>query len=126
MNSWMLPFLLVGAGGALGAVARYAVGDFLHKHVTASFPLGTLAVNVLGCFAIGAVLFAADDAGTLGHRWRLFLAVGVLGGFTTFSAFGHETLALIRSDRLGWALVNVATNVMLGFAAVWLGRWVMK
>lgn len=122
----MLNTILVGLGGALGAIARYWTGDLLHRHVTASYPLGTLAVNVVGCFAIGVVLFASDDLGTIGPRWRAFLAVGILGGFTTFSAFGHETLALLRSGRPGMALVNVAANLLLGVAGVWLGRLVMK
>ena len=122
----MKGLLLVGLGGFLGSIARYGLAGLVHRYAGASFPWGTLAVNVLGCFAIGAVLHLVLDRAALGPDARLFLAVGVLGGFTTFSAFGWETLELLRNGQLGPALLNVAGNVVLGLGAVWLGRETLK
>ncbi len=114
--------LIVGLGGFLGASARYLAGVFLHRRLGDAFPYGTLAVNVIGCFAIGVVLHFSDDRATVGRDARLFLATGVLGGFTTFSAFGAETLSLLREGGFGPAALNIAANLLLGLAAVWLGR----
>jgi CrcB protein len=106
--------LAIGLGGALGALARYGVSGLVQRGT--AFPVGTLAVNVLGCFLIGA-LFER-----LGPGARQLVVVGVLGGFTTFSAFGHETLELLRGGETRLALANVAANVVLGVGAVLLGR----
>lgn len=122
----MREILLVGAGGFLGSIARYGLAGLIHRYAGASFPWGTLAVNVLGCFVIGAVLHLVLDRSALGPDARLFVAVGILGGFTTFSAFGWETLELLRNGQLGAALLNVAGNVVLGLGAVWLGRETLK
>ena len=117
----MIQFLIVGAGGFIGAASRYGV-SLLVRSGSASFPSATLAVNVLGCFLIGALLPGGDDRPLLSPSLRLLLVVGMLGGFTTFSAFGHETLGLIRRGASGLALAYVASSLLLGLAAVWLGR----
>jgi CrcB protein len=114
--------LAVAVGGALGSVARYGVGLAVQRALGASFPWGTLAVNVVGCFLIGVVLHAADERGGIAPTTRLFLATGLLGGFTTFSAFGLETFLLARGRDLLVASANVGASVALGLAAVWLGR----
>jgi CrcB protein len=111
-------FLLVGLGGALGSMARYGIGLALPS---IGFPYATLAVNVIGCFGIGLVLPTIDRAVALPPDLRLLIVVGFLGGFTTFSAFGNETIALVRAGGTV-ALLNVAANVLLGLAAVVLGR----
>jgi CrcB protein len=111
-------FLLVGLGGALGSMARYGVGLAVHS---TTFPYATLIVNVVGCLGIGLLLPSAERAAALSHEMRLLLVVGFLGGFTTFSAFGSESIALVRSG-LPVALANVAANVLLGLAAVVIGR----
>lgn len=113
-----MSFLLVGLGGALGSMARYGVGLALHS---TTFPYATLIVNVLGCLGIGLALPSLDRIAVLSPEVRLFLVVGFLGGFTTFSAFGSESIALVRSGT-AVALVNVAANVLLGLAAVVVGR----
>ncbi len=118
----MTGVLAVALGGALGSVARYGAGVALGRALGASFPWGTLAVNVLGCLLIGAVLHAADERGGISPATRLFVATGFLGGFTTFSAFGLETVLLARGRDLLAASANVVANVGLGLAAVWLGR----
>jgi CrcB protein len=109
-----MKLLAIGLGGAFGALARYGLSGLLQRG--AAFPVGTLAVNVLGCFLIG-VLFER-----LGPGARQFVVVGVLGGFTTFSAFGYETLELLRGGEPRLALANVAANVVLGVGAVLVGR----
>ncbi|MDX2130851.1 MAG: fluoride efflux transporter CrcB [Planctomycetota bacterium] len=112
--------LLVAAGGAVGSVARFALSRGAVALVGASFPWGTLAVNVLGCAAAGVLLGAASrDQGA--SPARLFLVTGVLGGFTTFSAFGAETVALAQRGQWGGAGLNVLANVVLGLGAAGLG-----
>jgi fluoride exporter len=115
-------FLLVGLGGALGAMARYGLSTLIQRRVEDGFPWGTLVVNLVGCLAIGLVLHGVEDRGGLGSPARLFATVGVIGGFTTFSAFGFETLQLIQGGRFGWAFLYATCSVVLGVAAIWMGR----
>jgi CrcB protein len=115
--------LLVAIGGAAGSLLRYAAsGAAQALFKTATYPVGTLVVNLLGCLLIGAGSQLAESRGAFAATTRAFLFVGVLGGFTTFSAFSNETLNLFRtgSTALGW--VNVAVQVGGGLACVWLGR----
>ena len=114
--------LLVALGGAVGAVLRYWVSIAVQRSLGPEFPWGTLAVNVSGCFLMGLVAAVADRQGYLNPGARLFLVVGVLGGFTTFSAFAHETVSATRAGATAVGLLNVAANVVLCLAAVWLGR----
>ena len=113
--------LIVGAGGFLGAAARYLVGGAVHRWLPADFPYGTFVVNVSGCLVIGMLAGLADERGVLGPEARLFWMIGVLGGYTTFSTFGYETVALLRDRGHAAALVNVAGQVVLGILAVWAG-----
>ena len=122
----MVKLLLVGAGSFLGGIARYALSGLVQRWAGAGFPWGTLAVNVTGCFAIGAVLRLVEDRAMLGPDARVFLVVGILGGFTTFSAFGWETFELLRANQPGLALINAAGSVTAGLAAVWLGRAALR
>jgi CrcB protein len=114
--------LVVGLGGFLGTVARYGLTGLVHRHYKGLLPAGTLAVNVLGCLAIGAVMGLVEDRALLTPDARRFLVVGFLGGFTTFSALGHETLELLRNGQAAWAIGNAAANMVLGVGAVLLGR----
>lgn len=114
--------LAVAAGGALGSVARYLLVRVAAQWFPSSFPLGTLAVNVLGCFAAGglyALLVERDAA----DEWRALMLVGFLGGFTTFSAFSIETLRLLEDSGSAMALSNVAASVALSLLACGLGLW---
>ena len=113
---------LVGLGGFVGAVGRYAVRGWIQQRAASSFPVGTLAVNVLGCLALGLLVGAAARGG-VGQRWMLFGGVGLLGGFTTFSTFGVDTVELIRDGHATAALGSVAANVLLGTAAAAAGIW---
>lgn len=122
----MTKLLIIGLGGFLGAIARYSLSGLVHQHMNSSFPYGTLAVNVLGCFLIGAGYYFVEDRAVMSPQMRLFLFIGLLGAFTTFSTFGYETNELIRDKKLFLALVNAAGNLVLGVFAVWLGRTLLR
>ncbi|HYW32829.1 MAG TPA: fluoride efflux transporter CrcB [Gemmatimonas sp.] len=129
-HTTMRALLLVGGGGFLGSVARYLVFRALHSVTPAAgplraFPLGTLAVNVVGCLIIGALLAVGEREPGWSDSARLFLLTGILGGFTTFSAFGLDTFTLVRDGRPALAAANVLLQVGGGLAAVWAGYRVM-
>jgi CrcB protein len=118
----MWNLLLVGVGGGIGAMARYLVGGWvLHETIQERMPYGTLAVNLIGCLAIGLLAGAAERFEVLTPEARLFLITGVLGGFTTFSAFGYDTMFLLRRGEALVAAGYVGASVGLGLFAVWLG-----
>ena len=113
---------LVGTGGFIGSVLRYVIGGLVQSAVPAStFPYGTLAVNVTGCFGIGLVSRLIEAHGVLGPETRAFLVMGILGGYTTFSAFGNETMNLLRDGQLLAAGINISGHLVLALCAVWLG-----
>lgn len=115
--------LVVALGGALGSVSRYLLGSWtqtLSKSI--DFPYGTLTVNLIGCFVIGFLSQLAEARGAFTSESRLLVFIGVLGGFTTFSSFGNDTVNLLRDGEMVNALVNVGANVILGLFLVWLGR----
>lgn len=121
----MTNILLVGFGGFIGSVLRYLASGYVQQaSKSVDFPYGTLAVNVMGCFAIGFLAQLAESRGVLASESRLFVFVGILGGFTTFSSFGNETLNLARDSQMVNALANIGMNVVIGLLAVWLGRTV--
>ncbi len=117
---------LVGLGGMLGAILRYGAGGLVHRLFEGRFPLGTLLINTAGCLCIGFLTTMADDRGVLSASARLFLFIGVLGGFTTFSSFGYETLTLWRDGLAGRALLNIGANVVCGLGAVWVGHVIAR
>ena len=112
--------LLVALGGALGSVLRYQVGALvLHHAGTTQFPLGTFTVNVAGCLIAGLLAGLGEHFGFLTAPVRLLLFTGFLGGFTTFSAFGVETIALIERGEWPIAAIYVLASVLCGLAALW-------
>ena len=114
--------LLVAAGGAIGSVARYKLSGFiLHHTIDWRFPAGTFAVNVVGCFIAGLLAGLAEKHDFFSPETRLLLFTGILGGFTTFSAFGLETMHLLKRGDLGVAAANVLLSVAVGLAALWIG-----
>jgi CrcB protein len=112
---------VVGAGGFLGAAARYLLQMVVYEFLPADFPYATFFINVSGCFAIGFLGVMGQERFLIGPVSRLFLMVGILGGYTTFSSFGYETMALLREGSGLLAVVNVAGQVLLGLGAVWAG-----
>lgn len=119
----MNKLLFVGLGGFLGAILRYAVSGFAQKLTQSiEFPHGTLAVNLIGCLVVGMLTRMDELRGILSPEVRLFVFIGVLGAFTTFSTFGNETVNLINDRRFSTALLNIGLHVVFGLAAVFLGR----
>ena len=114
--------LLVALGGLVGSVARYWLSGVVQQASGGEFPLGTLAVNVLGSFVVGLVMALSLERGVVPPNARILLATGLCGGFTTMSTFSYETMALMRDGEMMLALSNVATTVGSCFAAVWVGQ----
>jgi CrcB protein len=116
-------YLFVGTGGFVGAVLRYWLSSTVQQlSNSALFPVGTLVVNVLGCLVIGFLSELAEEHGLFTAEARAFVFIGILGGFTTFSTFGNETMNLLRNGQNTLALGNAAGHLILGLGAVWLGR----
>ncbi len=114
--------LCAGLGGFIGASLRYLTGSAAERWLSNQpFLWATLTVNVVGCFAIGALAGAMDARLAVSPALRVFLVVGVLGGFTTYSAFGLEAVNLIRQDRIGAAALHILLHLVLGLGAVVLG-----
>ncbi len=113
----MMKIVLVALGGAGGSVLRYLCGVWIARGLGERFPFATFAVNVAGCFAIGVLVAAWGGKPGV----RLLLVTGLLGGFTTFSAFGHETFVMLRRGETTHALTNIAASVIVGLAAVGVG-----
>jgi CrcB protein len=116
-------WLAIAVGGALGSVARHGVNVLIHgRWPLMRFPLATLVVNVVGCLIIGVLAgLVMSERLALRFYWREFLFVGILGGFTTFSTFGLDTVTLSRTQSMAPGLVNVMAHVGLGLLAVWIG-----
>ncbi len=117
--------LLVGIGGALGSISRYLLGTWIQTlSRSLDFPFGTLTVNLIGCFVIGFLSQLAEARGAFTPESRAFVFIGILGGFTTFSSFGNDTINLFREGESFNALLNIGANVIIGLTLVWLGRTV--
>jgi CrcB protein len=119
--------LVVGLGGFVGSALRYLASGWAHGAAPLLvFPVGTLAVNAVGCFLIGLAGGLVDGRQMFGPEARLFLLIGVLGGFTTFSSFAHETLALTRDGELARAFANIVLQVVVGLALAWVGYQISR
>lgn len=117
----MKQLFLVGAGGFLGSVARYIVSKLnLYIHFF-SIPIGTLTVNIVGSFVIGIITGIATKSDVFSQNMKLFLLVGICGGFTTFSSFTNENLTLLQNGQIFSSLLYTTLSVLLGFLAVYLG-----
>ena len=115
--------LYVGLGGFIGSVLRYWVGSAVQQVANnPAFPYGTLTVNLVGCLVIGFLSQLADMRDVFTPEARLFVFVGILGGFTTFSTFGNETMNFLRGGEGLPALLNISAHIFIGLAAIWLGR----
>jgi len=127
--------LIVGAGGFVGCIARYLVGVLVARLLGAPvvpyagllvFPYATLVVNVVGCLLIGVLGGLAETTRVLSPELQLLLITGMLGGLTTYSTFGYQTVTLLRGGHFIIAVFFVATHLLLGLSAVWLGLWLVR
>ena len=116
----LLNLLVVAAGGAIGSAARYLLSQCVHRTTATTFPLGTFAVNLLGCIVFGAIAGAAEQRVPLAPPLRAFLLVGILGGFTTFSSYAFESVVLMRDGQLLAASLNIIGQVVAGLAGMWI------
>lgn len=118
-------YLIVFLGAGIGGVLRYAMSPAVQRAYEGwSFPIGTFAVNMLGCLIIGLLGQVSETKGLFTSELRLFLFIGILGGYTTFSSFGYETFQLLRDGEFLYAILNAVLQVVLGLAFVWLG-WII-
>src|SRR5438067_660394 len=116
-----MPYLAVGAGGVLGANARYLVGLYIADRLGAAFPYGTLVINVTGSLVIGCFLTFISERVSVSPLWRLFFATGFLGAYTTFSTYTYETATLVRNGASIPALLYVVGSVLAGLVGVLAG-----
>ena len=121
----MKMLFVIGTGSFFGGILRYLLSQFVQSKFLSAFPFGTLTVNIIGCFLIGLV-FGLTDRGTLTPEWRLFLATGMIGGFTTFSAFSFETVGLLRDGQLWYATAYIVGSVIIGLLATFIGISIIK
>lgn len=117
----MYNFLIVFLGGGIGAAARYWLSGSIARSSGSSFPFGTMTVNVIGCFAIGFLMTAFEDRFLVTPSLRLFLTIGILGGFTTFSTFSFETIAMMKDAEYFYALLNIGFSLAGCLAATYAG-----
>ncbi|MBW7887570.1 MAG: fluoride efflux transporter CrcB [Bacteroidetes bacterium] len=123
----MIKLLWIGIGGFLGSILRFAASQYIHRLAkNNSFPLGTLSVNIFGCFLIGFLSKFFEERFLVQPELRLFLVIGVLGGFTTFSSFSYETIALLQEGNIFQAGINIIGSIFLCLLATWLGIIVGK
>jgi fluoride exporter len=113
--------LLIGTGGFLGSVSRYLASRFVQNNLPSALPFGTFFVNISGCLLIGLIYGFSERSSLLTSGWKMFLAVGFCGGFTTFSTFANENLALIRDGDFFHFLIYTGLSVFLGIAATFFG-----
>ncbi len=117
----MFKIFLVFIGGGIGSVSRYSLSGLVYKIEGSGFPYGTFAVNIIGSFLIGLFLTMSQDRFLISPQFRVFVAIGIIGGFTTFSTFSFETVELLKDGSFTLGLLNIAVTVLLGLTATWAG-----
>jgi CrcB protein len=118
--------LFIGCGGFLGSISRFVASRYLQDNFPSAFPFGTFLVNISGCFLIGLIYGFSERSSLLTNGWKMFLAVGFCGGFTTFSTFANENLALLRDGDFFHFFIYTGLSVFLGIAATFLGVIITK
>ena len=118
--------MVIGTGGFIGSVSRFLASKYIQNLMFSSFPWGTFAVNITGCFLIGLFYGISERGGFLTAEWRLFLTVGFCGGYTTFSTFAQENLGMIRDGEFYYFLLYTGLSIFLGLTATYLGNLITK
>jgi fluoride exporter len=113
--------ILIGLAGLAGTLLRYWLSGFVARQYGETFPWGTMAVNLIGCFVTGAVFYLTEERFLISPAVRTVVLIGLLGGFTTFSSYGLQTFTLLREGEFGLATLNVAVSNVAGLMMVWLG-----
>ncbi len=113
--------LVVGMAGFVGSVSRYAISGWIARRFGEVYPMGTLVVNLSGCFAVGFLYYMLEERFLIDPLWRVGLLIGFLGGFTTFSSYGLQTFSLLKQGEVFSATANVLASNLAGLALVWLG-----
>jgi len=116
---------IIGIGSFIGGVFRYLLSLLIQTKTSTNFPLGTLIVNIIGCFFIGIVI-GIFEKGQISYEWKWFLATGLLGGFTTFSAFSSETFILFREGYVGYAIFYIFSSILFGLLATYIAYSVVR
>ncbi len=118
--------LLIGTGGFIGSIARFYLSRVVQQHILSSYPYGTFVVNIVGCLCIGLIFGIAEKSAWLTPEWRLFLTVGLCGGFTTFSTFAAESFNLLRDGQFMHFITYPVLSVIAGLMAVYFGHLLVK
>jgi len=118
--------LIIGIGGFIGTIARYLSQQLVYRFYPATFPLGTLSVNLLGCLLIGIFYSISERGNLLSPEWRLFLTTGLCGGYTTFSTFSYESVQLLNDGEYSYVAVYAVASVVFGILATIFGIWITK
>ena len=113
--------VIVGTGGFIGSVMRYLVQILLERGMNSTFPCATLIANITGSLIIGIVFALSEKGNLISSEWRIFLTVGICGGFTTFSAFAYNNFNMLKEHAYGQLFFNISGNLFLGVLAVYLG-----
>src|SRR5215475_9686277 len=118
--------IFVAIAGLIGTLFRYWLSGFVARQYGETFPWGTMAVNLVGCFAAGVIFYVMEERFLVSPTLRSVIMIGFLGGFTTFSSFGLQTFTLMRDGELGLATLNVAASNLVGLFMVWAGYVLAK
>ncbi len=117
----MVKYWMVGIGGFIGAIARFALGSYIGNRMGSRFPYGTFVINISGSFLIGFILTVLAQRTDASPNWRYLIPIGFIGAYTTFSTFEYETLRTVQDGQILIGLANISLSVIAGFAAVWVG-----
>ena len=121
----MRQIILVGVGSFLGGIARYISTLVINQKLNTDFPYATLSINIIGCLVIG-IVYGIFEKSIITSDWKLFLATGICGGFTTFSAFSNESLDLLKQGNTLGMLTYIGVSILFGLIATYLGYWIVK